>query len=295
MDIPSRRPTLAPQLHRKRLRSFTPLKLLQYGLLSVLAALSFVVIVMMVLMSLRPTALIYVDFWRLPLPPTLINYQLAILDLLPAMLRTLVITFVSIVGILVLACPAAYALARVRFPGRDLVYYMVLGVLIIPGAILLTPHFVLANQLGLRGSMLGLVVFYIAGGQPFAIFLLVTFFRSQIEELFEAARLDGTSELQALLYIAVPLAWPILVTVAILNFLGIYDDYIWPSLMLPQNQQTLILALESYNPSTGQFTSRPDLGAQTAGYVIATLPQLLLFSLGMKYFVQGLMSGSVKG
>ncbi len=295
MDIPSRRPTLAPQLHRKRLRSFTPLKLLQYGLLSVLAALSFVVIVMMVSMSLRPTALIYVDFWRLPLPPTLINYQLAILDLLPAMLRTLVITFVSIVGILVLACPAAYALARVRFPGRDLVYYMVLGVLIIPGAILLTPHFVLANQLGLRGSMLGLVVFYIAGGQPFAIFLLVTFFRSQIEELFEAARLDGTSELQALLYIAVPLAWPILVTVAILNFLGIYDDYIWPSLMLPQNQQTLILALESYNPSTGQFTSRPDLGAQTAGYVIATLPQLLLFSLGMKYFVQGLMSGSVKG
>lgn len=295
MDIPSRWPTLAPQLHRKRLRSFTPLKLLQYGLLSVLAALSFVVIVMMVSMSLRPTALIYVDFWRLPLPPTLINYQLAILDLLPAMLRTLVITFVSIVGILVLACPAAYALARVRFPGRDLVYYMVLGVLIIPGAILLTPHFVLANQLGLRGSMLGLVVFYIAGGQPFAIFLLVTFFRSQIEELFEAARLDGTSELQALLYIAVPLAWPILVTVAILNFLGIYDDYIWPSLMLPQNQQTLILALESYNPSTGQFTSRPDLGAQTAGYVIATLPQLLLFSLGMKYFVQGLMSGSVKG
>lgn len=294
MHIESRQPPVTPLTRRKR-RQFTPSKLLQYGLLSFLAALSFVVIVMMVSMSLRPTALIYVDFWRLPLPPTLINYQLAILDLLPAMLRTLLITFASIAGILVLACPAAYALARVRFPGRDLVYYIVLGVLIIPGAILLTPHFVLANQLGLRGTMLGLIVFYIAGGQPFAIFLLVTFFRSQVEELFEAARLDGTSELQALLYIAVPLAWPIIVTIAILNFLGIYDDYIWPSLMLPQNQQTLILALENYNPSTGQFTSRPDLGAQTAGYVIATLPQLLLFTLGMKYFVQGLMSGSVKG
>lgn len=283
-----------PGVRRRRRRPLQPITVIQYTLLIVLAALSFIVIVLMFAMSLRPTTLIYIDFWGLPIPPTFMNYRLAVFDLLPAMVRTLVVTFISIFGTLLLACPAAYVIAKVRFPGQKLMYYIVMGVLMIPGAILLTPHFVLANQFGLRGSLWGLMIFYIAGGQPFAIFLLVTFFRNQAEELFEAARIDGATELQALRHIAIPLAWPILVTIGILNFLGIYDDYIWPSLMLPQNQQTLILALERYSPSTGQFTSRPDLGAQTAGYVVATIPQLLLFTLGMKYFVQGLMSGSVK-
>ena len=268
---------------------------LQYTILSVLLFLSFFVILIMVAMSLRPTVLIYADFWALPFPPTYMNYRAAVFDLIPAMLRTLGVTFASIVGILFLACPAAYAVARTQFLGRNGIYYMILGVLMIPGAILLTPHFILANQFGLRGSLWGLVVFYVAGGQSFAIFLLATFFRSQAEEMFEAARIDGASELQALWHIAVPLARPILVTIAILNFLSVYDDYIWPSLMLPQSMQTLVLALERYNPQTGMFTSRPDIGSQTASFVFATLPQLLLFTFGLKYFVQGLTSGSVKG
>ncbi len=109
---------------------------------------------------------------------------------------------------------------------------------------------------------------------PSRSFLLATFFRSQAEEMFEAARIDGASELQALWHIAMPLARPILVTIAILNFLRVYDDYIWPSLMLPQSMQTLVLALERYNPQTGMFTSRPDIGSQTASFVFATIPQL---------------------
>jgi ABC-type glycerol-3-phosphate transport system permease component len=79
-----------------------------------------------------------------------------------------------------------------------------------------------------------------------------------------------------------------------LNFIGLYDDYIWPSLMLPQNQQTLVLALERFNPQQGSFSSLPNLGPQTASFVFATLPQLILFIIGMKYFIQGLTSGSVK-
>jgi ABC-type glycerol-3-phosphate transport system permease component len=269
--------------------------LLQYVVLCVLVFLSFFVILIMVAMSLRPTPLIYVDFWALPFPPTFDNYRSAVLDLVPAMLRTLAITFASIAGILVLSCPAAYALARTRFLGRSLFNNIILAVMMIPGVILLTPHFIMANRLGLRGSLSGLVFFYVAGGLPFAIFLITTFFRSQAEEIFESARIDGASEFQSLIHIAVPLARPILVTLGILNFLGLYDDYIWPSLMLSQSQQTLILALERYNPATGMFTSRPDLGSQTAGFVFATLPQLILFTVGLKYFVQGLTSGAVKG
>ncbi|MEZ4863359.1 MAG: carbohydrate ABC transporter permease [Caldilineaceae bacterium] len=267
---------------------------LQYVLLGLLLFFAFFIILVMVSMSLRPTVLIYADFWALPWPPVLTNYRTAVLDLVPSMLRTLLIALIAIFGILVVACPSAYAFARMRFPGSGVIFYLVLAVMMIPGIILLTPHFILAQQLNLRGTLYGLIVFYIAGGQPFAIFLISTFFRSQSEEIFEAARIDGASELHSLLRIAIPLAWPILMTVAILNFLGIYDDFIWPRLMLPQHLETLVLALERYNPQIGEYSSRPELGPQAAGYAFASLPQLLIFVFAMKYFIQGLTSGAVK-
>ncbi len=109
--------------------------------MSVLLFLSFFVILIMVAMSLRPTVLIYADFWALPFPPTYMNYRAAVFDLIPAMLRTLGMTFASIVGILFLACPAAYAVARTRSSDVTCIYYMILGVLMIPGAILLDATF----------------------------------------------------------------------------------------------------------------------------------------------------------
>jgi ABC-type glycerol-3-phosphate transport system permease component len=267
---------------------------LQYLLLGLLLFFAFFIILVMIAMSLRPTVLIYADFWALPWPPVLTNYRTAVFDLIPSMIRTLFISVVSIVGILVIACPSSYAFARMRFPGSGVLFYVVLAVMMIPGIILLTPHFILAQQLQLRGTLLGLIIFYIAGGQPFAIFLISTFFRSQSEEIFEAARIDGASELRSLIRIAIPLAWPILMTVAILNFLSIYDDFIWPRLMLPQHLETLVLALERYNPQIGEYSNRPELGPQAAGYVFASLPQLFIFVFAMKYFIQGLTSGAVK-
>jgi ABC-type glycerol-3-phosphate transport system permease component len=266
----------------------------QYGALLVLLFLSFFIVLLMIALSLRRTVLIYVDFWALPWPPIWDNYHNAILDLVPSLLRTLYVCVASIVGILAISCAAAYAFARLRFPGRDLLFYLVLAVLMIPGVILLTPNFIIASKYGLRGSLWGLIVFYIAGGLPFGVFLITTFFRSQPAEIFEAARVDGATELQALWRIAVPLAFPILVTVAIFNFLSIYSDFIWPSLMVNESKQTLILALERYNPQVSEFGTRQDIGMQTAGYVFATVPQLIVFALGMKYFIQGVTSGAVK-
>ena len=275
----------------QRLRGAT---LAQYLALAVLLFLTFFILLLMVALSLRPTVLIYIDFWALPWPPTFDNYQGAFVDLIPSTFRTLYVTAASILGILAISCVAAYAFARMRFPGRDLVFYGVLAVMMIPGVILLTPHFILASDLDLRGSLWGLIVFYVAGGLPFAIFLITTFFRSQPAEIFEAAKIDGASEVQSLVRIAIPLAWPILVTVAIMNFLSIYSDFIWPSLMLTESQQTLMLALERYNPQVSEFGTRADIGMQTAGYVFATVPQLVIFTFGMKYFIQGVTSGAVK-
>src|SRR6266853_420364 len=90
----------------------------------------------------------------------------------------LVLSAVPIVVMLALAARASYAFARIQFPGRAKLFYLIILVMMIPGTILLTPHFILANQLGLRDNLLGLVIFYVAGGQPFAIFLLSSYFQS---------------------------------------------------------------------------------------------------------------------
>lgn len=278
---------------RQTLRSRIP-RGIQYLLLAILAILSFLLIALMVELSFRPGLSIYADFWGSSWPPYLGNYKTALLSLLPAMIRTLVVSVVSIVGVLLIATLASYAFARIKFPGRALFFYIVLAVMTIPGIILLTPNFILANRLHLVGSLWGLIVFYVAGALPFAIFLITTFFRTQPEEIFEAARVDGASEISTLWRIAIPLSMPILVTVAILNFLAFYGDFIWPSLILNQNNQTLLMALQAFNPQVGQFGTRPDYGVQTAGYTFATIPQLLVFAFGMKYFVQGVTSGAIK-
>ncbi len=267
---------------------------LHYAILLVFLFLTFFIFALMISLSLRRSIMIYIDFWAWPWPLYWDNYQTAMTDLIPSAVRTLIVTGTSIFGILLISALASYAFARIRFPGREIVFYMVLSVMMIPGVILLTPHFILANDLNLRGSLWGLVIFYVAGGLPFGIFLITTFFRSQPAEIFEAARIDGASEWQSLIRIALPLAFPILVTVAIMNFVAIYSDFIWPSLMLQQRQETIMLALERYNPVSNEFSTRPDLGKQTAGYIVATLPQLIVFSVGMKYFIKGVTSGAVK-
>ena len=277
-----------------RVRNTLP-TVVQYVLLIGLAFLSFALVLLMLALSLRPGVLIYADFWHLiPIPPYLGNYRTALLSLIPSMVRTLIVAAVSISGVLLLSAPASYAFARMRFPGGGLLFYVVLAVMTIPGIILLTPNFILANQLHLTGSLWGLIVFYVAGGLPFAIFLVTTFFRTQPAEVFEAARVDGASDMQALVRLAIPLAFPILVTVAIMNFLSVYGDFIWPSLILNESNQTLLMALQAFSPQLGQFLSRPDFGVQSAGYAFATIPQLIIFALGMKYFVQGVTSGAVK-
>lgn len=265
-----------------------------YGTLVLFLFLTFFIFALMISLSLRRSILIYLDFWQWPWPVYWGNYQEAMTDLIPSALRTLAVTGASIFGILVVSSLAAYAFARIQFPGREVFFYLTLAVMMIPGVILLTPHFILANDLGLRGSLWGLVLFYLAGGLPFGIFLITTFFRSQPAEIFEAARIDGASEWQSLIRIALPLAFPILVTVAIMNFVSIYSDFIWPSLMLRQEQQTIMMALEQYNPASSEFSNRPDLGRQTAGYLVATIPQVIVFSVGMKYFIKGVTSGAVK-
>lgn len=256
-------------------------------ILLVLLMLSFVPVGMMVVMSLRDSFSIRFDFWALPRLPQWSNYGGALMVLTMPLARTLYVAIISVAGITLFACVAAYAFARLRFFGKEFLFYAVIFILLVPSVLTLTPNFVLAMSLGLRNTLEGLMIFYIAGGQAFSIFLLRAFFQSQPEEVFEAARMDGAGELRMVWSIAVPLAQPILITLGIMNFLSIYNDFIWPLLMLISKElYTVTIVLQSYGG---------DLSAAMAGYVVASLPILALFAYGMEYYVEGLTSGAIQG
>jgi ABC-type glycerol-3-phosphate transport system permease component len=269
---------------------------IHYALLILLAFLSFAVVLLMLSLSFRSGITIIVAYWRLiPWPPYLGNYEAAAAAVASPTARTLYVAAVSIAGVVAVSAPASFAFARMRFPGSGAAFALIIAVMAIPGIILLTPDFILANQLRLAGSLWSLIVFYIAGGIPFAVFLTTTFFRAQPRELFEAAFVDGATDMQALVRVAIPLAFPILVTIAVLNFLGIYGDFIWPTLMLSQHNETLLMALQQFTPTmAGLGSAEPNYGGESAAYLLGSLPQLVIFVLGMRYFVQGLTSGAVK-
>jgi ABC-type glycerol-3-phosphate transport system permease component len=265
------------------------------AILLIILFFSFVPVLLMLTMSLKDSIVIYGDFWAPPFPPVWANYNKALFDLLGPAIRTMIMAAVSIAGITLFSSLAAYAFARLKFFGKEFLFYMVIFIFLVPGVLTLTPSFVLATNLNMRNSLPGMTAWYIGGGQVFAIFILRAFFQSQPEEIFESARIDGASEIRSVFTIAVPLARPILVTLAIMNFLGIYNDLIWPLLMLPSPEnRTMTIALQAYQPPNERLPGRPDLGVIMAGYVFASVPILIVFGFGMKYYVEGLTSGAIK-
>lgn len=263
--------------------------------LVVLLLLSFVPFFMMIGMSLRKSVDIFGDFWGWPYPAQFGNYADAFRLLLLPALNSLFISVASVGGILVCATLSGYAFARLRFMGRELLFYLILMLMMVPGMLLLTPNYVLAMKLGLRDTYWGLWFFYVAGGQVVGIFLLRNFIQALPEDLFEAARIEGANEFQCIWHIAVPLSRPILVTVGIMAFLGLYNDLIWPMLILNDpDKETLMLALLHFNPVDRKVSNRADLGVQAAGYVFSAIPMLIVFWFGMKSYIRGVTSGALK-
>ncbi len=277
-------------------RPFRRRPLLGLAMLSSLLLAAYLPILMMVSMSLRESGRIYADFWALPWPLYPANYASAFSVLFWPAVNTLLICGVTVAGVLVLSTVSGYAFARLKFPGRSVLFGVVMMLMMTPGMLLLTPNYVLAVKLGLRDTYAGLWLFYVSSGQVLGIFLMRSFFAALPEELFESARLDGASEWQCIWRIAVPLCRPILVTVAITTTIGVYNDLIWPLLMINNpERETLMQALLRFIPADREATGRTDLGAVTAGYVFASLPILAIFWIGMKAYIRGTLSGAVKG
>jgi alpha-glucoside transport system permease protein len=189
---------------------------------------------------------------------------------------------------IMVAALAAYAFAWLEFPGRDWLFLGVVGLLVVPLQMALIPIFSLYNDLGIFDTVLGLILFHTAFGLPFAIFLLRNFFIGIPRDLLEAARIDGASEFRIFLRLILPLGLPAIASLAIFQFLWVWNDLL-VALTFGRNTQVITVAIFS---QMRQFSANIELIAPAA-FVSLAIPLVVFFAF-QRYFVQGLLAGSVK-
>jgi putative chitobiose transport system permease protein len=290
-------PVARIQAERARARRRQPRALakngLWYALLAFLAVITVFPFFWMLMTSLKgpldPVSSVPPQF--LPNDPTLANYQ-KVLDALPIprFFLNSVIVAVSVGALNVLiAAMAAYPLAKMRFPGRDAIFYALLATLIVPAQLTYIPSFILAVNVFQYYDTLPALIFPNLVS-AFNIFLLRQAFRGVPNDLLDAARVDGAGEWRIWWQILLPLIRPSLAAVAIFTFVTSWNDFLWPSLMLHTREgMTLPVGLAALQ---GFFSSDPR--AIAAGVTMTIVPILLFFIVVQRYFVRGL-AGAVKG
>ncbi|WP_422116519.1 carbohydrate ABC transporter permease [Brachybacterium sp. UNK5269] len=216
------------------------------------------------------------------------------LNLLRSLLNSLIFTLGVLAGTLTFGLVAGYSLSRLRWRGRGALFAIMLGVQAIPFQLLMIPLYVqVTRTYGLGDSYLGMILPFLINTT--AVFIFRQFFLSLPESLFEAARIDGASELRIMTSIAVPLVKPAVATVALITFIGPWNEFLWPFLITKNAQlQPLAVALANYISNVSQTASNPN-GAILAGAATLAFPVVLLFVFFQRYFRASDISSGVKG
>lgn len=222
---------------------------------------------------------------------TLEHYQTLFtrLDLGRHLLNSLVVALAATFLSLLFNSMAGYAFAKLRFPGRDRLFAILIGALAIPGQVGMLPLFLLTREMGLVNTYGGVLVPTLVS--ILGIFLIRQFAVSIPDELLDAARIDGAGELRIFFTIVLPLSRPILATLALLTFMNTWNDFLWPLIVLTdESMQTMPVAL------AGLVGERAlDTELMMAGAVLTVMPVLLVFLVLQRHYIEGILMGSVKG
>jgi multiple sugar transport system permease protein len=203
--------------------------------------------------------------------------------------NSLFVSTTSMLGVLAVDTLAGYAYARLEFPGRKLLFGLLLSTLFLPGIMFLIPNFVTVTRLGLLNNYGGAILPGLAG--VFGVFFMRQFFESIPKELEEAAQIDGANPFQTFYQVVLPLARPALATLAVISFLAAWNDFLWPLLVLKdRNLQTLQPGLRTMQ---GAYTS--EYGLMMAGAVIVAVPVLILYVALQRFIVQSVATTGLKG
>lgn len=213
------------------------------------------------------------------------------LDFLRYTFNSINLVVLTIVGNVVSALVIGFGFAKYRFPGRNLLFMIMLGTMMLPGQVTMIPTYMLWSKLGLVPSIWPLIIPPFMGS-AFNIFLLNQHFRSIPNAFYESALIDGARPPRILMRIYVPLSIPVITTIVIFTFIWSWNNTLGPLLYLKdKSQYTLILALLMIKGKT----EYADFGMWMAASMITTLPTVIVFLLGQKFFVEGLSSAGVKG
>lgn len=282
------------EFRRARGLRIRPERLLIWAILCFGAVIMMLPFVWLVSTSLKGQAQVfrYPPEW-IPDPVRWRNYSEALtaMPFLRFVGNTLVITIANMIGTLLTASLAAYGFARLRFPGRDVIFMVLLSTLMLPFAVVMIPRYIEFRYLGWIDTWLPLIVPNFFGGSVFFIFLLRQFFRTIPRDLSDAARMDGASEFRIYWQIIMPLSRPALVVVAIFTFLDSWNDFLAPLIYLSTPEKfTIALGLASFQ---GLYSTQWNL--LMAASTVMILPALALFFLAQRYFVQGVVLTGIKG
>ncbi|MBI2939430.1 MAG: carbohydrate ABC transporter permease [Chloroflexi bacterium] len=235
----------------------------------------------------------------IPNPVRLDNYPAAwvVVPFTTYLVNTLIVVFLAMVGQILSATLVAYGFARFQFPGRNVLFTLLLSTLMIPGHVLLIPQFILFQRLGWINTFAPLIVPYYFGGGAFYIFLLRQFFLTLPRDLDEAAEIDGAGTFHILTRIIVPLSRPVLATIAIFSFIYHWDDFIHPIIYLQREDRfTLAVGLRFLQGFVIAGMSQEDkIPLLMAASILVTAPIIVLFLTMQRYFVQGIVLSGLKG
>ena len=227
----------------------------------------------------------------IPRDPTLDNYtELFVrLDFTTFFLNSFIVAVFVTIGNIVFSSMIGYALAKLEFRGKKLLFALVLGTLMIPGVVTFVPLFVLTANLGLVNSYPGLILPFLI--TPLGVFLMRQFMLSLPDDIIEAARIDGASEWRIFLRVIMPLCGPAVATLTILTFLGSWNNFLWPLVVATtEDMYTLPVALALYSVTQ----NAAQYGLMMAGAVVVVVPVLILFVFLQRYFVQGIALTGIK-
>jgi ABC-type glycerol-3-phosphate transport system permease component len=205
--------------------------------------------------------------------------------------NTIVVAVTAVVLALCCSIAAAFFFARYRMPGSVFLWYFFLVLMLMPGVANLVPLFILLRDMNLINSLLALVIIGISGAQVVQIFILRNFIEEIPQDMFDAADVDGASPFRQVLYIVLPMSGSVISTLAILQFIGVWNDFLLPFIII--RDDSLLTLAAGLIKLDGEYVKQ--WGEMMAGYSIASLPLVLIFLFTMRLFVRGIAAGAVKG
>lgn len=239
--------------------------------------------------SLRPNPDYLANPFGMPAQWTLDNYRelLDVYGVGRAFVNSVLVSSISVVLVITLATIAGYALAKLPVPGQKWISAAFVSVMLVPGPVLIIPIYLLLSRLGLVGGYGGLILVYVAGGLPFGVFFLSLSFKAIPDEVIESARIDGAGFFRTVRSIVLPMGASALATLAVLQFLAVWNELIFAFILIPDQSLRLL------TPTLATIGTRylNDQPLVSAGLLITSLVPLLMLALASKYIMRGLSGG----